>query len=131
MTTDPAYDAAVEIAHQAVDGGYGPRDRAEDIVAALARAGWLHDPGEVERLRAVAAQVEEIRDDLTGGTGLFSGVVLRLTRALDAVPTAETTSGEQDLQFHCTHSTHEVAPLRCGGRHYGLPCGPGCAPVVS
>jgi hypothetical protein len=80
-------------------------------------------------LEAVAEAARAALDvDPTSRAGAEAHI--RLEAALDAVPAAGTASGERDLQFHCTHSTHEVAPLRCGGRHYGLPCGPGCAPVV-
>lgn len=56
MTAPDTHAAAVQIAAEMlVDVGHDDeemREAAEDVVAALARAGWLHDPAEVAALRA-------------------------------------------------------------------------------
>lgn len=52
MTTYPseAPEAAVKLAEKALESD--PHYCIRDVCDALARAGWLHDPAEIERLRA-------------------------------------------------------------------------------
>ena len=55
-----ALDAAVRIAAEAVVGSVSVRlVTADRVVEALARAGWLHDPAEIDRLRNRVAELEE------------------------------------------------------------------------
>ena len=64
MTETDTPPAAVQIAYEAMGKGY--LLLAHCAVAALARAGWLHDPAEVATLRA--ATVVHRRDDIGEGS---------------------------------------------------------------
>lgn len=54
MTAHDVPDEAVEIATDVWEANTHDPDLPRDVVAALAAAGWLHDPAEVAALRAVA-----------------------------------------------------------------------------
>jgi hypothetical protein len=84
MTETSVPDAAVRIAFEAVTRLVSlspvadiPHSAARAAIVALARAGWLHDPVEVERLRGELAAAEstiriledpELRKELTTPT---------------------------------------------------------------
>jgi hypothetical protein len=68
MTDSPAPDAAVQIATEGLCRNVRLielRDYAREVVAALARGGWLHDPKRVAALEAVAAAAIALDDALT------------------------------------------------------------------
>ncbi len=110
--TPPTPDAAVQIVAGALDDRGVPGYTgalARRVVAALARAGWLHEPAEVERLRAVADAAQKIRDELIGGGELptFDEIARRITTAqmfggtpwspaLDAAPAGTAAGGKSE-----------------------------------
>lgn len=71
MTADQAPDPAVQIAAAAL--GYETHGRsgaARDMIAALARAGWLHDPAYVAALEATVERAERLSRIETTGWGV-------------------------------------------------------------
>jgi hypothetical protein len=134
MTPTPVPDAAVQIAAEtlrlnSVSIGT-PEDFAHVVVDALASAGWLHDPDEVERLRAevaalrlvvaAAVEVDEIlhRDDQIWSNAEAAetlGQRLLDARVLDAAPAGQTTAGGREVTIP------EGARALIGGERFGQP----------
>jgi hypothetical protein len=92
MTDSPAPDAAVQIATEGLCRNVRLielRDYAREVVAALARGGWLHDPKRVAALEAVAAAARGALDvDPTAGSE-HAERHMRLESALDALDAAQ------------------------------------------
>lgn len=62
MTEPPVPEAAMQAAHRAVRDQFSPADwrLLSDVVAVLAHAGLLANPGELAALRAAAAQAHDL-----------------------------------------------------------------------
>lgn len=106
VTETPGLATAVQIAARVTRSlGLGMTlSIAEDVVAALAGAGWLHDPAEVAALRewrkvpdVILSQLLAIREDIKYGYPEHAGYLARLATgwgvdsALDAAPAADPT----------------------------------------
>lgn len=111
MTADQVPDTAVQIAENVLNQGsvYHGHAHAQRVVAALARAGWLHDPAEVERLRLIESRARNYLYPGVPSSARGTATVILGYDALDAAPaaTAETTSGEAGCE--CDH----VGPGLC------------------
>lgn len=97
MTDPPAVpDAAVQITAEVLTTlrpEYTWPGTSRAVVSALARAGWLCDPGVVERDRdAARAEIDRLASELRDLHAKFND---RYAAALDTTPVVGTTSGEE------------------------------------
>lgn len=85
--TDPTPDTAVQIALDGLRDGRRPwtQHLVYEAVAALARAGWLHDPAEVARLRAERDDLQRLydaRDEEVNQVRMAAGADIERLRAV-------------------------------------------------
>jgi hypothetical protein len=100
----PVPDAAVQIVTDMLPYSAmttdGTHIAARQVVTGLARAGWLHDPAEMDAARARIAELEtavaEYREVcvMAGTHRERMGALVRMYAALDGVPVAEAEEAE-------------------------------------